>query len=78
MKNRMRTLASLFLVVTALLWWTGCTSADGSTTTYVGVSHGYGYGGYGGYGPGWGYGGWGGYPGYGGGIVVGPPIAVPY
>lgn len=78
MKNRMRTLASLLLVVTALLWWTGCTSADGSTTTYVGVSHGYGYGGYGGYGPGWGYGGWGGYPGYGGGIVVGPPIAVPY
>ena len=74
MKTRMRTLASLLLVVTALVWWTGCSSADGSTTTYVGVSHGYGYGGYG---PGWGYGGWGG-PGYGGGVVVGPPIGVPY
>ena len=73
MKTRMRTLASLLLVVTAVLWWTGCSSADGSTTTYVGVSHGYGYGGYGGYG----YGGWGG-PGYGGGVVVGPPIGVPY
>lgn len=71
MKTRMRTLASLLLVVTAVLWWTGCSSADGSTTTYVGVSHG--YGGYGGYG----YGGWGG-PGYGGGVVVGPPIGVPY
>ena len=76
MKTRMRTLASLLLVVTAVLWWTGCSSADGSTTTYVGVSHGYGYGGYGGYGYG-GYGGWGG-PGYGGGVVVGPPIGVPY
>ena len=73
MKTRMRTLASLLLVVTALLWWTGCSSADGSTTTYVGVSHGYGYGGYGGYG----YGGWGG-PGYGGGVVVGPPVVVHY
>ena len=73
MKTQMRTLASLLLVVTAVLWWTGCSSADGSTTTYVGVSHGYGYGGYGGYG----YGGWGG-PGYGGGVVVGPPIGVPY
>ncbi len=74
MKHPMRTLASLLLVVIAVLWLTGCSSADGSTTTYVGVSHGYGYGGYG---PGWGYGG---YPGYGGGgvVVVGPPVAMPY
>lgn len=74
MKHPMRTLASLLLVVVAVLWLTGCSSADGSTTTYVGVSHGYGGYGYGGYG-GWG----GGYPGYGGGVVVvGPPVVGHY
>jgi hypothetical protein len=74
MTRRIRTLAFLVIVITALVGWTGCTSADGTVTTYVGVSHGWGYGGYG---PGWGFGGWG-YPGYGGGVVIGPPMAVPY
>jgi len=68
-----RMLAAAVLIATAILWWTGCSSADGTVTTYVGVSHGWGYG----YGPGWGHG-WGGgyYPG--GGVIVGPPVAVPY
>ena len=73
MNARMKTLAALLLVVAAVIGWTGCSSADGTTTTYVGVSHGWGYG------PGWG-GGWGGgyYPGGGVGVIIGPPVAVPY
>ena len=72
MKSPIRFVAALLLVLCAVVGWTGCSSSDGSVTTYVGVSHGYGYG------PGWGSG-WGGYyPGYGGGVVVGPPVVMPY
>lgn len=73
MTSRIRTCAALLLIIGAVVWWTGCSSYEGTTTTYVGVSHGWGYG------PGWGYG-WGGgyYPGGGVGVIVGPPVAVPY
>jgi hypothetical protein len=74
MKSPLRFVIALVLVLCAVVIWTGCSSSNGggTVTTYVGVSHPYGYG------PGWGAG-WGGYyPGYGGGVVVGPPVAVPY
>jgi hypothetical protein len=75
MKVRTRVLAAFVLIAVGVLCWAGCTSASGTTTTYVVVSHGWGYG----YGPGWGYG-WGGgyYPGGSVGVIVGPPVPTPY
>ena len=71
MKNKLMIVLGLLTLVLLVVTLTGCESSGYGGVSHVSVHHGYGYG------PGWGYGWRGGYyPG--GGVIVGPPVAVPY
>jgi len=70
MKRHLLVIVGLALVVALAVGMTACSSAEPGST-HVTVYHGYGYG------PGWGYG-WGGSSLPPGGVIAGPPIAVPY